>query len=201
VKPKGENFMEEQILKAMARAEALNKVRNAGFIPGVLNEAGKPSTSVQFETAALDKVIAKHGPNAKVWVELAAKKHFGFIKEVQRHPLERRVIHVAIQLVSKDKELKMHLPITFHGREDLEGRSLEVHIHKSEIEVSGRASLMPDFVVADISKKEKGENVTVLDFHLPKEIKTLDSENEIYAIIKAIKEDVVEAPEELTPTE
>jgi large subunit ribosomal protein L25 len=194
--------MEELILKAMARTETLNKVRNAGFIPGVLNEAGATSTSVQFEAAALNKVIEKHGPNAKIWVELAAKKHFGFLKEVQRHPLERRVVHVAIQLVSKDKELKMHLPITFHGREDLEGRSLEVHIHKSEIEVLGKASLMPDGVVADISKKEAGENVIVADFHLPKGIKTLEPEDEIYAIIKAIKKDVVvEAPEELKPAE
>jgi large subunit ribosomal protein L25 len=195
--------MEELILKAMARTEALKKVRNEGFIPGILNEAGTASTSVQFETAALNKIIAKHGPNAKVWVELSAKKHFGFIKEVQRHPLERKVVHVAIQLVSKDKELKMHLPITLHGREDLEGRSLEVHIHKSEIEVSGKASLMPDGVAADISKKEAGDNVTVMDFHLPKEIKTLDPENEIYAVIRAIKKDVVvdEAPEEIKPAE
>ena len=199
-------MMEELILKAVERTEALNKVRKAGFIPGILNEAGKTSTSVQFESAALNKVIEKHGPNAKIWVELAAKKHFGFLKEVQRNTLERRVVHVAVQLVSKDKELKMHLPITFHGREELEGKDLEAHIHKSEIEVSGKASLMPDGVIVDISKKEAGESVTVADFHLPKGIKTLEPEDEIYAIIKASKKDVVkevavEAPAEVKPAE
>jgi large subunit ribosomal protein L25 len=193
--------MEELILKAVERTEASKKVRKAGFIPGVLNEAGATSTSVQFEAAAVNKVIEKHGPNAKLWVELGAKKNFGFLKEVQRHPLERRVVHVAVQLVSQSKELKMQLPITFHGREELEGRSLELHVRKSEIEVSGKASLMPDVVVADISKKEAGENVTVIDFHLPKEIMTVDPADEIYAIIKGTKKAVVETPEELKTAE
>ena len=194
--------MEELILKAVERTEALSKVRKAGFIPGILNEAGATSTSVQFEAAAVNKVIEKHGPNAKIWVELAAKKHFGFFKEVQRHPLERKVVHLTVQLVSQSKELKMHLPITFHGREELEGRFLEVHVRKSEIEVSGQASLMPDVVVADISKKLAGENVTVADFHLPKEIRTLDPVDEIYALIKGAKKAVVvEVPEEVKPAE
>ena len=187
--------MEETILKATTRTESPKKVRDAGFIPGVLNEADTTSTSVQFETAALNKVIARHGPNAKIWVEFGSTKHFGFIKEVQKHPVEGRVIHVAIQLIKKNQDLKMHLPISFHGREELEHRMLQVLLHKPEIEVIGKASLMPDAAVADISKKEAGDNITALDFDLPKGIKILDAENEIYAVIKAKKEVVEEEVE------
>jgi len=61
---------------------------------------------------------------------------------------------------------------------------------------------MPDVVVADISKKLAGENVTVADFHLPKEIRTLDPVDEIYALIKGAKKAVVvEVPEEVKPAE
>jgi len=58
---------------------------------------------------------------------------------------------------------------------------------------------MPDEVVVDVSQKQSGENITVLDFHLPPEIKTLDSENEIYAVVKNAKAEIVEAPEEVKP--
>ena len=193
--------MEDIILKAMARSESPKKVRNAGFIPGVLNGPGTTSISVQFETLTLNKIIAKHGSNAKLFVELGAKKKFGFIKEVQRNPVEGKVIHIAIQLISKDQDVKMQLPITFHGHAELEHRLLQVQVYKSEIEVAGKAALMPEVVVVDVSEKESGENITAVDFHLPKEIKIHDPEHEIYATIKAIKKEIVEEPEEVKPAE
>jgi large subunit ribosomal protein L25 len=193
--------MEEIILKAMARSEKPNKVRNAGFIPGVLNGPGTVSTAVQFETVALNKIIAKHGTNAKLWVLIGTEKKFGFIKEVQKHPVERKVIHISIQLVSKDQEIKMQLPITFHGHAELEQKQLELHIYKSEMEVSGKAELMPDMVVVDVSEKKSGENISAIDFQLPAGIKMLDPENEIYAIIKVVKEEIVEETEEVKPVE
>jgi len=188
--------MEETILKATKRVESPKKVRNEGFTPGVLNEHDTTSTSVQFETPALNKVLAKHGANAKIWVQMGTKKRFGFIKEVQRHPVEGKVIHIAVQLIAKDQEVKMHLPIAFHGREDLEHRLLQVQVYKPEIEVVAKATLMPDVVVADVSKKEAGYTITAIDFNLPKEIRVLDAEHEIYAVIKAAKEAPVEEPVE-----
>jgi len=189
--------MEETILKATMRTESPKKVRDAGFTPGVLNEHDTTSTSVQFETPALNKVIAKHGPNAKIWVEMGKKKRFGFIKEVQRHPVEGKVIHVAVQLMTKDQEVKMHLPIAFHGRDELEHRLLQVNIYKPEMEVIAKATLMPDVVVADVSKKEAGDAITIADFNLPAEIRVLDGEHEIYAVIRVAKEIPAEEPAEV----
>jgi len=193
--------MEEIILKAMLRSEKPKKVRDAGFTPGVLNGPGTASTAVQFETLALNKIIANHGTNAKMWIELGAEKKFGFIKEVQKHPVERKVIHISIQMVSSDQEVKMQLPINFHGHVELEHRMLHLQIFKSEIEVLGKAALMPDMATVDVTKKEAGENVTAVDFHLPSDIKILDQEHEIYAMIKAVKEEIVEETEEVKPAE
>ena len=189
--------MEDTILKATMRTESPKKARDAGFTPGVLNEHDTTSTSVQFDTPALNKVIAKHGPNAKIWVEMGKKKRFGFIKEVQRHPVEGKVIHVSVQLMTKDQEVKMHLPIAFHGRDELEHRLLQVHVYKSDMEVVAKATLMPDVVVTDVSKKEAGDSITIADFNLPAEIRVLDGEHEIYAVIKAAKEAPVEEPAEV----
>ena len=187
--------MEVTTLKAMDRGENPKKVRDAGFIPGVLNGPGTTSASVQFETKALNKIVMKHGMNAKVWVESGAEKKFGFIKEVQTHPVERKIIHVAIQLVSKDQEVKMQLPITFQGSAELEHKFLHVHVNKSEIEVVGKVALMPDMLVVDVSGKEVEDTITAADFHLPAEIKILDAEHEVYASIKAVREVIVEEAE------
>ncbi len=188
--------MEEIILKATERTEKPKKVRNAGYIPGVLSGSDTTSTSVQFKAAELNKIIAKHGGNAKIWVALGADKKFGFIKEIQRHPTKEIIIHVAIQTVSVDQEVKMHLPISFHGHAELEHRSLQVQIAKPEIEVSGKAALMPEAVVANVAEKELGDTITASDFNLPAGIKVLDPEDEIYAVVKAVQVKAAEEPKE-----
>ena len=188
--------MEKIILKAMTRTEKLNDVRKAGFIPGVLNGPGPVSVSVKFEIAALNKIITKHGSNAKIWIELDAEKSFGYIKEIQKNSVEGKILHVAIQLVAKGQEVKMQLPIIFHGVRELETKSLQMQVCKSEIEVFGKATLMPDETEVDVSKKESGENVTAIDFHLPSGITIVDSEDEIFAVIKNVKVETVEKPEE-----
>jgi len=188
--------MEEIILKTMLRTDTPKKVRLAGFIPGVLNESDLTSTSVQFVGTELNKIISKHGSNAKIWVTIGDDKKFGFIKEVQKSPLDRKIIHIAIQLVSKDQEIKMQLPISYHGREELEHKQLQVQVYKAEIDVSGKPVLMPDVIIVDVSKKELGDTITAADLHISAEIKIHDAENEVYAVIKAIKEVVEEEPEE-----
>lgn len=184
--------MEETILKATIRTDDPKKVRQAGFTPGVLNGPGTSSTSVQFETSALNKVIANHGSNAKIWVEIDKEKKFGFIKEVQKSPLDRKVIHIAVLMVSKDQEVKMQIPIVYHGREELTHRMLQVQVYKSEMDVQGKTDLMPDSISVDISAKELGDTITSASFTVPKGLKILDSETEIYAVIKAVKEVIAE---------
>jgi large subunit ribosomal protein L25 len=193
--------MVETTIKALERSEKPNKVRLAGFTPGVLNGPGTASTTVKFDTLALNKIISKHGMNAKMWVEIGGEKIFGFIKEIQKHPVEGKIIHVAVQLVSKDQEVKMQLPITFHGHAELERRLLKVQVYKSEVEVFGKTAFMPDSIVVDVSEKEIGNEITAADFSLPEGIKILDADNEIYAIIKTNVEASHDEPEEEKPAE
>lgn len=197
--------MEVTILRAMERNEKLNKVRDAGFVPGVLNRAGAASASVQFETKALNNVIKKYGSNAKVWIETGTEKKFGYLKEVQIHPVQRNILHVAVQLVTQDQEVKMLVPITFQGSDELGYRQLHINVMKPEIEVIGKAAMIPGSVEVEVSEKQAEDTVTASDIHLPAEIKILDPEHEVYAIIKAVRTAAVEEPgeeaEEAAPAE
>lgn len=188
--------MEDIILKAMTRSEKLNKVRKAGFIPGVINNSGAPSTSVQFENVELNKIISKHGSNARLWILLGDEKKFGFIKEVQYNPTSGKVIHVAIQLVKSGQESKLIVPIIFNGIGLLETKVLELHTSKTEVELEGRIEFIPETIVVDVSNKQVGEDVTSKDFNLPTEIKILDAEDEIYATVKPMKQVEEESDED-----
>ncbi len=174
--------MEETILNAVERTMQPKRCREAGFTPSVLyGDNVTNAITVQFETAALEKVLATHGSNAKVWVNYGGNKNFGFIKEVQRHPITAKVSHIDVFLLSQDHEVKMQIPITFEGRDSLENMLFQVY--KSEIEVLGKPALMPETVVIDVSTMVLGDTITSKNFNLDKQIKITDNENEVYGII------------------
>ena len=185
--------MAETILMAIERTKQGKRFQEAGFIPGVLYGDGLTgSLSVKFEESALKKLIAEHGSNAKVWVKYGKNKKFGFIKEVQRKPVSGKVIHIDVMLVAKDHEIRMQLPINFKGQDNLEQRRLLLQVYKSEIDVLGKAALMPDVVVVDVAGKDQGDTITLNDFQLDKRIKIQDREDEIYGIIAHLREQTVE---------
>ena len=193
--------MEEIILNAIERPIQTGKFREAGFIPGILyGDSVLESALVKFKESDLKKIINKHGSNAKVWVQYGKDKKFGFIKEVQKHPVTWSIIHIDIQIVSKDHEVKLQLPINFMGEENLKLRQLKIHIIKTEIDVIGKMNLMPDSVSIDLSERQLGDHITLKDFKIDKLIKVNDNESEIYATINHLDNHITEDSEK-TETE
>lgn len=138
---------------------------------------------VKFEETPLMKILAKHGSSVKLWVKCGDKKKFGFIKEIQRHPVSNKIIHLDVQLVSKDHEVKLQIPIIFKGEAALGKRQLQLQMYKPEVEVVSKIDLVPEVLTVDVSEKKPGDVITSKDFDLDKRVKIHDKENEVYAAI------------------
>lgn len=176
--------MNDTVLKATARKGTIRQIRDSGSVPGVLHASDASSTPIQIEAAALSKAIAQHGANARVCVQMDKKKTNGFVKEVQRNPVDGKIIHVAIQLIQENETVKTQVAIAFHGRDELETRQLQLHVHKSEIEVSGKPDQVPNIVTVDVTGLNLNDSITQECFKLPKGVQLLDPAHEVYAIVK-----------------
>jgi len=188
--------MEEIILEGIERAKKTGKFKESGFVPGVLyGDSVAGATSVKFEEKALNKVLSSHGANTKIWVNIKDNKKFGFIKEVQREPLSRKVSHIDVQIVSKDHEIKLQIPINFKGEENLKSRQLQLQIHKAEIHVFGKMALIPDKIEVDVSEMNLGDTIILNDFGLDKMLK-IESDDAFYATIVNLKVQLEEVAEE-----
>lgn len=185
--------MEKTILKAEHRTDRPRVIRGKGYVPAVLHGPGTVSTSVQFKETDLIRAFAKHGTNAKIYVQLDKKESYAIVKEVQHDPVSRTIVHVMIHLVSQDQEIKMSVPIIYNGREELENRQLTLQIMKQEIELSGRAAAMPEAISIDVAGKELDDIVTSDELGLADELKILDNDDETYATVKELKQMSIEA--------
>ncbi|MCB2293813.1 50S ribosomal protein L25 [Clostridium algoriphilum] len=190
--------MEKIILNAFERPVTNKRFREDGFIAGVIYGGNdKEATSVKFELVALKKILQKHGSNAKVYIQYGEDKKFGFIKEIQRHPVSAIINHIDVQLVSLDQEVKLQLRIAFKGEEGLVTKRLQLQVQKSEIDVFGKMVIMPDALSVDISQKVFGDTITIKDFDLDSQIKVTDEEDQVYASIIEAKEQEEEEPVEV----
>ena len=193
--------MEEIILNAMERTKQHGKFKEPGFIPGVLYGDDVEATSVKFEEADLRKILSKHGSNAKIWIKYADSKKFGFIKEIQRHPVTAKIIHIDVQLVSKNHEVKLQIPINYKGAEALIENQLYLQVYKTQIDVIGKMELMPEVVDIDVSAKGQGYSITIKDFSLDKSIRVTDADDAVYAAIGHVSEKPVEVTDETSESE
>ena len=199
--PIKENTMEEVILVAIERIKQPGRFKEMGFVPGVLYGDGVTgATSVKFDTIALNKVLTRHGSNAKVWIKYDNNKKFGFIKDVQKDAISGSITHIDVQIVAKDHEIKLQIPIVFKGDDNLNNMQLQLQIYKSEMHVSGKMALMPDTIYIDVSEKKLGDTITLKDFDLDKQINVSEKEDEIYGVIinKIVP---IDSDEEITDTD
>ena len=186
--------MEKIFLQATERTIQPGKFRESGFVPGVLFGDGvTESTPVKFEELALKKVLAIHGHNAKGWIMLNNNKKFGVIKEVQKHPVTGKLIHIAVQIVSKEHELKLQIPIVFKGMDDLKQRLLQLQVYRSEITVSGKMDFMLDAIYVDVSEKKLGDTITLSELNLNKQLKVSEKDDIVYGIIINLRTQPIDA--------
>lgn len=190
--------MNETILDAFERIPTKHKFNEEGFIAGVMYGHNiEEAISVKIELVPLIKILKNHGSNAKVWVKYGEEKKFGFVKEIQRHPVTAKIKHIDLQIVSLDQEVKLQLPIIFKGEANLLDNLLELQVHKTEIDVFGIMAIMPDSITIDVAEKKLGDTVTIKDFELNEKIAVTDEEDQVYAAIVPKKE-IVEEEEEVT---
>ena len=176
--------MEEIILVVKERVKQSGKFKEVGFVPGVLYGDGVTgANSVMFDAIALKKVIARHGANAKVWIQYDNVKLFGFIKDVQKDAISGSITHIDVQTVSKDHEIKLLIPIVFKGDESLRNNQMQLQVYKSEINVSGKMALLPEAIHVDVAEMKLGDTITLKNLALDKKINVLENEDEIYGVI------------------
>ena len=196
--------MSEAILTAYTRTEKPKVLRHSGFIPGVL--AGKDyekSIPVKFEEPALTKVINVHGPRAKLWVKFDGKKLFGVVDEIQKDSLSGAFVHIHIRMLSQNDAISVTLPITYTGLPELEHNNMMLLVHTHKINVTGKASIIPEHIVVNVKDANIGDIFHISDLKMDKSIKIHETADTILAVVEEkrfMEEPVVEeTPAEAEP--
>lgn len=148
------------------------KLRALGQVPAVIYGSGISPTSITVESLALARVL-RGGANALV--DLKGDKTVEgkpvLVKEIQRDPLSRRVVHCDLYAVNLKARIDLEIPLHFVGIPRgvaLDGGVLEPLLRT--LEVSCMPLSIPESIDVDVSNLGIGDAIHVRDLILPADV-------------------------------
>ena len=170
------------------------------LLAGVVYGAAIDSQAVTVDRHAFEQVLSHEGNIASKLIELSVdggKVVPVIVKSLQHDPLKGIVTHVDFWAVNMRKAVTTTVPVHFEG-EAPGVKTGGVFMHNVQhINVEALPDELPEFLVADISALEVGDNIHVRDLVAPKGVTILDAEDDIVAsVVPPAKEEEVEAVEE-----
>ncbi len=174
------------------------RLRREGKIPAIVYGLDADPVAVAVDWPALRLALTTDaGLNALITLQIDGEEHLSVIKDLQRHPVRRDVIHVDFLRVRADQEIEVDVPIS------LEGEALEVTRADGMVDqimysltISVKPTDVPEKVSVDISTLEIGGSIKVSDINLPAGVATSIDPEEVIAsalITRSTLEAIAEA--------
>lgn len=171
--------MSDQLLlnATLGRAEgtrASRRLRREGRIPAVVY--GLDNEPVSVSVAWPDLRLALNtdaGINALITLDVEGEQQLSIVKDLQRHPVRRDVIHVDFLRVTTDQEIEVDVPLVLIG-EALEVTRANGMVDQTlyTLTVSAKPADVPDEIEVDVSELTLGDSIKVGEVTLPPGVAT-----------------------------
>jgi large subunit ribosomal protein L25 len=176
-------------------SSASRRLRADGKVPAVLYGRGAEPAALTVAWRDLRSALTTDkGLNALLTIDVGGKQTKAIVKEIQRHPVRRDVLHVDFLSVDVDKPITTDVPIVLEGEATLVLREEGVVEQAlNAIVVHAKPDAIPGHLAVDVSELEIGHTITVADLVLPPGV-TTDADPE-ETVVTAKHAAVEEEPE------
>ena len=150
------------------------RLRATGDIPAVVYGLDQEPVTVTVEWPELRRAITTEaGLNAVIQLEIDGDRHLSIVKDIQRHPVRRDVLHVDFIRIDPDREVVVDVPIVFVGdAEEVTNNDGMVDQNLFALTISSTPSNIPTEIEIDISALTIGDSLRVGDLVLPQGVTT-----------------------------
>lgn len=171
------------------------KLRAAGQFPAVIYGHGRQPQALTINQREFDRLAERIRLTSTV-IELAfdGKTSRTLIRELQRDPIKRTVIHVDFQELVAGETVTVSVPLHFVGTAEgvkTGGGVFEEIVHTIEVECD--PSNIPDHIDVDITSLTIGHSLHASDLKLPEGVELAADPEMTIAVVSAPKAEVEEA--------
>lgn len=179
-------------------SNASNRVRNSGHIPGVVYGYDIEPKTIEIDEREVNSILRNYGANVLLDLEIDGKKITSVIKELQRDPVHKQIIHIDFQSVSFDKSIQATVPITLSGRQLVEDGYSTIQHQLREVQIECLPQNIPESIEVSVKDLAFGHPIKIGDIEFAGELTVLNEDKEVIAsLAKAGRLDDEEVEEPL----
>ena len=150
---------------------ASRRLRKSGMVPAIIYGAGRPPRSIAFDHNKVLKQLETESFYSSILnIKVGEKSQAAIVKDIQRHPSKRIIMHMDIQRVVEDEQIKMNVPIHFLNTETARGVKEgggSVSQLMNDVEVVCLPKDLPEYFEVDIEDLELDQMLHLSDIKLP----------------------------------
>jgi large subunit ribosomal protein L25 len=145
------------------------RLRREGRIPAVVYGLGTDPVAISVSWRELRQCLKTDaGANAVIRLDIGGTRLLSIVKEIQRHPVRRDVIHVDFLQVDPSQPVVVEVPVVVTGEaKKVAAMQGIVDQQLFRIAVSVRPDAIPNEIEVDVSDLDIGDTITVADLSLP----------------------------------
>jgi len=174
------------------------KLRAAGKIPGIIYGHGRAPQSLELDGHTFTRLLEKVSYYTTV-IELTIDGTMArtLIRELQRHPVKRDILHVDFQELVAGEKVTIRVPLKFVGTPEgvrTGGGILDETVR--ELHISVDPAEIPNHIDVDVSHLQVGKSLHVRDVKAPAGVTILDDPAGTICVCMIPKEVATPTPEE-----
>jgi len=160
------------------------KARAAGKLPGVLYGPKTEPRSLEFDPDELLGLFKQTGDrNTIVQVTVDGQTTPCLVREVQRHPLSRELLHVDFYAPDPEAEIEVMVPLRATGRPKGAVLGGRLRVVRRSIEIACRYDQIPEALVCDVTPLDIGDMVMASEIPLPEGVRLVaDNDFQVMSI-------------------
>lgn len=162
-------------------------LRAKGQVPAIIYGHGREPQPLAIDTRELEKLLSKISAESTV-IELSmdGKSARTLIREIQRHPFKRQILHVDFQELVAGEKVTVRIPIVLTGVPEgvrVDAGILDQVMRELEIEVD--PANIPNRVEVDVNPLRIGDSVHVRDIALPEGVELVGEPDSTVCVVSA----------------
>lgn len=170
--------------------------RRKGLVPGVIYGKGINNFLFEIGELELNHALSVTGEHGLLSINSQEGSLNTLIKEVQREPVTRRVLHIDLEKVEGNEEIETAVPINYVGEEYINKLDAVLQKNLDSIKVKCSPSNIPKGVNLNVGRAKPGDQFKIADVEFGNEITVVDDLNSIVASVsydqKIITQEVVD---------
>lgn len=194
--------MEEVVFQANQRdviGKKVKRLRREGLLPAVVYGHNIEPIPISLDMREANRTIDSISPSALIVLNIDGDKHYAIVRDKQRNPLLRSIIHIDFQAVSLTETVRADVNVNIVGEAPAVETYLAILVPSLEqLSIECLPTNLPDRIDVDVSGlAEIGDSLLVSDLIVPDGVEILnDPEDVVVVVIPPAAEEEEEVEEE-----